>query len=124
MLFDTHAWIELFLDSDRGKRVSSLMNEEPPATSVVSLAELQSWALRNGLQPRKYLETVLERSFVLPLTNEISPLAGELHHLYRKQIADWGMVDSLIYATSLARGMRLVSGDRHFKGKPGVEFLD
>jgi len=123
MLFGTHPWIELLNDGPKGKLVAGLMEQEQPAIATPSLSELTSWAFRNELDAKSILEKVKEASLVLPLTEEVAQLAGELHFLYKKETPGWGMVDSMIYATALTHGLKLVSGDKHFKGKQNVVFL-
>lgn len=123
MLYDTFAWIELFKDTQVGRRVAQLMKQDQPATAMPSLSELASWALKNGLDAGKVVDKAAYASNIVEFDMEAAQLAGELHFKYKKIESGWGMVDSMIYATALSYGLQLVTGDPHFKGKPGVVFL-
>lgn len=124
MLFDTSAIIELLNETEKGKQVVELMKEETPAIAIVSLSELTSWTLRNGFEPKKIASKIIEATTVLPLDEHIAKFAGEIHFKNKKEIKDWGMIDSLIYATALANGLKLVTSDSDFKNQPETIFLE
>ncbi|MBU1197006.1 PIN domain-containing protein [Candidatus Micrarchaeota archaeon] len=123
MLLDTHAWIELLRGSALGNEVATLLSEQPCFTAMPTLTELGSWTLRRRFDHAFILKKVRSLSTLLPLSEDGAILAGKLHFEFRKSISDWGMLDSLIYATALLHGQELVTGDPHFKGKPHVIFL-
>ncbi len=123
MLFDTYAWVELFNDTPTGRKVEQLMNSSQNCTSMVSLAELTNWSLKNGFEPDKIISKLKEHSAILPVEEKIAILAGEFYFEYRKQIRDWGMIDSIIYATSLVYGLKVVTGDKHFSDLPNALML-
>ncbi|MEK6954656.1 MAG: PIN domain-containing protein [Candidatus Micrarchaeota archaeon] len=123
MLFDTYSWVELFNDTEAGRRVANLINAETAATAMATISELTSWAIRNNRDPSLIIENVKRLSAILEFREDIAKLAGELHIQYKKEMKDFGMVDSMIYATALANGLKLVTGDRHFVGKKDVEMI-
>jgi bifunctional DNA-binding transcriptional regulator/antitoxin component of YhaV-PrlF toxin-antitoxin module len=41
----------------------------------------------------------------------------------KKEIADWGIVDSIVYATGQAKKAEVVTGDEHFKKPINVLFI-
>ncbi|MBI2631707.1 hypothetical protein HYW75_01775, partial [Candidatus Pacearchaeota archaeon] len=46
-------------------------------------------------------------------------------HVYRRKIVpNWGMLDSIIYATSRLYILPVLTKDPHFKGLEGVELLE
>ncbi|MFH1199459.1 MAG: PIN domain-containing protein [Candidatus Micrarchaeota archaeon] len=123
MLFDTFAWIEFFNGTTLGRKVTDLLKHESPATAMPTLSELASWALKNGYDPGEILSKVAQASNILGFNAAVAQLAGELHYKYKKADSSFGMVDSMIYATALSYGLKLVTGDPHFKDKPEVVFL-
>lgn len=122
-LFDTYAWVELFKHSAAGERVAELMQEENVFTAIPSLSELAEWALKNKLDTGETIGKVRKTSAVVPLSEEVSELAGRLNHEIKKETRGWGMMDSMIYATALTQGLKVVTGDRHFENKPGVVMI-
>ncbi|MFH1257903.1 MAG: PIN domain-containing protein [Candidatus Micrarchaeota archaeon] len=123
MLFDTYAWVELLLATEKGSRVAELMKAENPSISIASIPELVSWTLRNGKDHEMILHKVKSVAVVLPLSNQIAELAGEMHYRTKQRIHDWGMVDSMIYSTALTYDLKFVTGDPHFEGMRNVIFL-
>ena len=123
MLLDTNAWVEILLDSEKGRRMALLFENERTVTVMVSLSELASWALKNNRNPEAVVERVKAASSLLPFSEDVARLAGKIHCRFKKETKAWGMVDSIIYATALIYGFDVVTGDSDFKGKPHVRFL-
>lgn len=124
MLLDTWALIEYLQASPHGKQVKEILAGVQPSIAVPTLAELVSWAHREGQDAEPYVETTRTTARVLPFTEEVSTLAGRTHFKLKKETPGFGMVDAMIYATALAYGEELVTGDPHFRGKPHVRFLE
>src|SRR3989344_813447 len=120
MLIDTYAWIELFQESEEGMEVKKVLSEQNNYTSIVSISEIVVWALKNNIDPEKYIDFVRELSGILEVTDAISILAGRLNFEIRKNIGDFGMIDSIIYATAKFYNLQVLTGDKHFQGLDGV----
>src|SRR3989344_2876516 len=101
MLFDTSAWVEFFIKSEKGELVKNILKTEECHTSIVSLAEISNWALRENQDGKELVKFISFSSKILNLNAEISFLAGELNFNRKKIIKNWGMADSLILSTSL-----------------------
>ena len=123
MLIDTYAWIELFQESEEGMEVKKVISEQNNYTSIVSISEIVVWALKNNIDPEKYIDFVRELSGILEVTDAISILAGRLNFEIRKNIGDFGMIDSIIYATAKFYNLQVLTGDKHFQGLDGVIML-
>ncbi|MEM5773242.1 MAG: PIN domain-containing protein [Candidatus Aenigmatarchaeota archaeon] len=125
MLFDTFAWVEFFKGSEFGKKVAKIMLKEKCFTSVISLGELVEWCLKNNLEDKieEYLKGIEKASIILEVKKEIVLLAGKINNERKKKIKDWGMVDSIILATAIFAGVKILTRDIHFKDLENVEFL-
>lgn len=123
MLLDTHAWISVFQDNEQGKKALELAEGKILKTSLATISELASWALKNDLNPHHVIDGVKARSQLLPFTEEVARVAGALHAKYKAETPRWGMVDSMIYATALVSGLEILTGAPHFEGKPNVRYL-
>jgi predicted nucleic acid-binding protein len=89
------------------------------ALSVVTDMELVV-GCRTPLDRRK-VDILVERFSVLPLRAEDSVLARQLLRRYR-QTTGIGLADSLIAATALNRGLRLLTRNlKHYKGIKGLD---
>ena len=123
MLIDTYAWIELFQESEEGMEVKKVLHDQNNSTSIVAISKIVVWALKNNIDPEKYIDFVRELSGILEVTDAISILAGRLNFEIRKNIGDFGMIDSIIYATAKFYNLQVLTGDKHFQGLDGVIML-
>ena len=124
MLFDTYAWIELFTGSDEGRKVEELIKSEAKIyTSILSLAEIAVWCLRNQRNVEERLDIVKKYSEILDLNEKIAETGGRINFETRKTVKDFGMMDALIYSSARIYGLKLVTGDEHFKNLEDVMML-
>ncbi|MEM5793683.1 MAG: PIN domain-containing protein [Candidatus Aenigmatarchaeota archaeon] len=123
MLLDTHAWVEFFNGSEKGKKVKKILEEKRCFTSIVSLAEIAECCLRCGETPEKFVKKIKELSTILTLDEATSVSAGKINFYRKKVVKNWGMLDSFILASSLVFGLKIVTGDLHFKDLPNVVIL-
>ncbi|MEM5879001.1 MAG: PIN domain-containing protein [Candidatus Aenigmatarchaeota archaeon] len=125
MLFDTFAWIEFFKGSESGKKAAEIIFKEKCFTSVISLSELVEWCFKNNLEDKieEYLKGIEKASIILEVKKEIALLAGKINNERKKKIKGWGMIDSIILATAIFAGVKILTGDIHFKDLENVEFL-
>lgn len=118
-LLDSFAWIEYFIGSNRGAKVKGYVEgKEPLYTPSICLTEIKSRYLRDGKDPTTRIELIAERSFIVPLNQEIALLAADI-----KQKHKLHTVDAIIYATAQHKDLNLVTGDQHFKDLPNVEII-
>jgi len=99
------------------------MRAERSFTSVVSIAEIAEWCLKNNLRVQEYLRAITKGSVILGLDEQTASIAGTINHERKKTIRGWGMVDSLILATAVSYDLRILTGDLHFKDLPNVRML-
>ena len=125
MLLDTSAWVEFFQGTERSKKVESVLKTEENFTSIVSIAEIVNWCLRNDIRDliTVYTEGIKKGSRILGLSEAASSAAGELNFDRKKTVKNWGMLDSFIVATSLLYDLRILTKDSQFKDLPNVEML-
>jgi len=118
-ILDSFAWIEYLKGSDRGASLKAYVDgREPLYTPSICLTEVKGRYLRDGRDPTRALGYITERSFILPLTQDIALRAADV-----KQLNGLHTVDAIIYATGLQKNAAVVTGDRHFRGLPNVEMI-
>ena len=119
--FDTYAWIEYFMGSEKGRQVSHYVNSDDPIfTPTICLAELMVKFLRDGVPEtnrKKTIERVRKRSMLMQLDDVIALKAAELKN------EGLPLVDAVVYATALQNKTQLLTGDKHFESYPEVVFL-
>ncbi|MAH47806.1 hypothetical protein CMI37_18435 [Candidatus Pacearchaeota archaeon] len=123
MLLDSYAWIEFFQGSERGEKVWNILNSIECCTSIVSISEIIEWCLRNNIDYKDRISRIKKMSKILSLDEQIVLLAGRINFYNKKKIKNWGMLDSLIYATARLYGLKVLTGDKHFFGLEDVEML-
>jgi len=123
-VIDSYAWIEFLEGSEQGDRVRGLLGPPFEAyTPAPVVAEVASKAIRSGKDPRVAWHAIRGASVVLPLDGETARVAGALHAEYRRRIPDFAMTDAIVLTFSRKLDAKVVTGDPHFRGMRGVEFL-
>lgn len=120
MLLDTYAWVEFFNGTEKGARVKGILEKETCFTSAICLAELSEWIERENLNRARKMKEVKNLSSIIELDNETLELAGILKVEKRKKTKGFGMVDAIILATAKQYGLKIVTGDKHFKGENAI----
>jgi len=120
MMLDTGSWVEFFRGTQKGEKVREVISKGQVYTSMISLAELSTWCLKNRLNVEDYLKVVKTSSVVLKLSPDIIKKAGSMNYIQKRDNPTWNMLDSLIYATSRVYKLDLMTDDEHMKGMDGV----
>lgn len=124
-VIDTFAWLEYFEGTALGERVRGVIEdpENRVMTPAPMLAEVRSKFLRRGRDPEAPSLAMESLSEIVPLTGSSARAAGDEHARKRRAVKDFGMMDAFLLATALSRNATIVTGDPHFKGMAGVDFL-
>ena len=121
---DSYAWIEYLEGSASGARVEQMLGQaEDRWTPTPVLAEVTSKVVRSGKDPAIAWQALRAWSTILPLDAETARSAGGLHAAYRSKIRDFDLTDAVVLAVSRKRAAKVLTGDPHFSGMKGVEFL-
>lgn len=119
-LLDTHVLLWLSGDAQKlsekaAAAIRSGAKEGGIGIAAISLWEIAWLATHGKLEingtPDAFLERVVSRTAILPITTKIAVLANQLPASYSHDPAD-----RLIGATSLAEGIPLVTKDRNMRG--------
>ena len=84
MLIDTYAWIEFFRGTDSGMEAREVLRAERCFTSVVSIAEIAEWCLKNNLRVQEYVRAITKGSVILGLDEQTASIAGTINHEKRR----------------------------------------
>jgi predicted nucleic acid-binding protein len=124
-LFDSFAWIEYFLGSQKGLKVKKILESENILTSIISVAELSDKYYREGLinEWEVRYHFIINKSTILPISLEIAKNAGLRKLELRKVAKSVGIADSLLYETAINHNLTIVTGDQHFINLENVFFL-
>ncbi len=123
MLLDTSAWVELFEATKKTARIKEVLTKEMCYTSIVTIAEIVSWAEKSKRNHEEIIENVGKASTIIGLSESISVLAGRLNFERKKSNKKWGMLDSFILATAMAYRLNILTADNDFRDVSGAEIL-
>ena len=119
-LFDTSAWIEIFVESALGRRLATKLPDaaECIVPTLVQL-ELAKWFRRERSEEMAdYVIAYTMTCEVLPLDTQLALRAADLCRLHRLTTAD-----SVVYASALESNADLITCDAHFKGLANVMYF-
>ena len=121
MFLDSSVIIEVFRrpsDSEFFQRVERIIGDGEVFVSIVQLAEVADWAVRNKVSPKERVAAVKEFARVVPLDEQICLDAAEIKAGRReKGYVDFGLLDGVVLASARSIGQRLLTLDRDFAGE-------
>ena len=133
LVFDSYAWIEFFLGSEKGAKVKELIEgDEDIITPTIVLAEIANKYYREGEEEKIIMERISiirDASTVRYIDDAILRKLQEAREVLienKKRLKlrrDPSLADYIVYAISIAEKARIVTGDDHFKGL-NVIFLE
>lgn len=126
MFLDTFAWLEYFMGSAKGNRVRERIEDAPIIyTCPMVLAEVASKLERaiNETEAADRTAFIVEHAVMIEHTAGIGILAGRIHAMMKEQVAGFGMADAFILAAARSKGVRVLTGDPHFKGVEDADLL-
>ncbi|MBI2559140.1 PIN domain-containing protein [Candidatus Woesearchaeota archaeon] len=117
-VIDAYAWVEYFIESDKGKRVKEIVEYEENEifTSLITIAEVSSIGTREKRDVELGNKTITNLSNIYGISMEFAKEAGILHAEIRKKIKDFGLADTFVLITARKLDAKIVTGDPHFKG--------
>ncbi len=126
MLLDSYAWLEYLRGSEQGKTARRLMQDAPVLhTAPIVVAEVFSKLARSEGEEAAHeaVDHILDRCAITPSDEEIAIAAGAIHSEAKRRDPTFGMADAFVLATARARGVRVVTGDPHFRAFPDALML-
>jgi predicted nucleic acid-binding protein len=70
-----------------------------------------------------YINGIKNGSTILNLNEAIAIFAGKLNFERKKNVKNWGMIDSIILATAQIYNLKILTKDSGFRDLPNAEIL-
>lgn len=120
IVVDSSGWVEYFTaGANAGKYGAYLEDAAEVATPSVVLYEVYKLVKRERSEEDALLAVAqMQKTRVVPLSESLALAAADVSLEFRL-----AMADAIVYATALAEGAELVTGDADLKGLPGVTYL-
>lgn len=127
LVVDSYAWVELFIGSEKGKKVRQLILEAGEVrTPDIVLAEIGRKYRRERVEEKSVksrLETISSSTLVTPINTEVALMAGRAYlelvdKAKREKRGSPSLFDAIILATAREYNSRVITGDQHFEGLP------
>lgn len=123
-IIDSYAWIEYLNGTSLGEKVRKVLTEDNEIFSLnLTVAEVVSRTKRANSDIETAYQAINFNSKVAEITPELAKKAGLFHAEIRKQIKDFGLVDSLILILARELNAKIITGDPHFKNFKEAVFL-
>jgi len=131
IVFDSYAWIEYFVGSDKGRTAREYLNTEEVVTPSIVLAEIARKYLREGVEQKdvvKRLNFISANSTIIEINVELSLAAAKAYlELSKKakveQLRKPSLTDGIILASARALEAKIVTGNEHFKGLTDIIYI-
>jgi predicted nucleic acid-binding protein len=118
MLLDSSVIVEIFRSPSSSKHFKAIMKEigdEEAFVSIVQLAEIADWAVRNQVPPKDRVTAIKDFARIVPLDEQICLDASTAKHRRREQsYIDFSLLDAIILATARSIGQRVLTFDKDF----------
>jgi predicted nucleic acid-binding protein len=125
-VIDSYAWIAYFMGTEAGEKAKPIIEgTEEKITPTICLAEVYAKTLKVESQElaEKQRLFIKEKSALAPLDELTAVESAKIQAKMKKEIADWGLADSIVYATGQTKKAEVVTGDEHFKKLKNVLFI-
>lgn len=94
------------------------IDEQEIFVSIVQLAELADWAVKNRIPAKERISAIKELAYIVPLDEQICLDAALIKRLRREMgYADFGLLDAIILATARSIGHKVMTLDSDFEGE-------
>jgi len=132
IVVDSYAWVELFIGSEKGGVVKEKLSEaEEIYTPDIVLAELARKYWRESVDAQTIAERIskiVEISRIVPIDKDVAIKAAELDLELKKEarkkgLQAPGLFDAIVLAVAEVTGAKLITGDKHFEGRPRVIWI-
>jgi len=114
-IIDSYAWVEYFKGSKQGEMARDFIENKHSATSVITIAELSEKYEREEKMFDEDFSFIISQTKIVRLSTELALLAGKINNENKRKIKNWGMADSIIFATAKLNKAKVVTGDEHFR---------
>jgi len=122
-IIDTYAWVAYFSGTLGEKAARWIIETGNNQTPTVVLAELKNKYVQEHLEHfDKDLAFIKRKSFIVPLDEMTAVKAGEIRATI--EIEEIGIVDCVLLALSRLTGLKVLTGDEHFKGLPEARMIN
>jgi len=124
-VIDTYAWIEYFIGSEKGDRLKEIIRDDRNTliTATTCMAEICSWALREGFNHNQLIAAVRANSEIEDISLDEWVAAAQARHELREKLNNFGMMDAVLVVKMRKHSAKILTGDRHFKNIKNVEYL-
>lgn len=121
MLLDSSIVVELFRHKRTSKffrEVMKKIGEQPLFVSMIELAEVADWCLRNSIPAQTRIAAISEFAQIIPLDEAICQQAAIIKKDRRtKGYSNFGLIDGIIVSSATAQNQEVLTLDPDFEGE-------
>ncbi len=116
IVFDTSAWIEYFIGSQKGEKVNEYLSDSKNEilTPFIVLLELSYKSEKENWSIEKYLKFIKSKSTIVGINDLFILEFGKIYNNMKKRNKDIGLADAVILTTSKLKNAQILTSDFHF----------
>jgi predicted nucleic acid-binding protein len=127
IVIDAYAWVELFIGSEKGKKVKEAVEQADEVfTPDTVMAEVARKYHREGAEEQticERLEAISATSSIVSINNELALEAAKcymelLQKTKRAKLSKPSLFDTITLATAKILKAKVITGNEHFKNLP------
>ena len=132
IVFDTYAWVEYFIGSERGAVAGGYLESgEGIVTPDIVLAEIARKYVHDGIdagEVKKRLYYIASRSEIETIDAELSLNAAQAWrelsvNARKRKLRAPSLIDGIVLAAAKRRRAKVLTGDIHFEGLEETQML-
>lgn len=124
-IIDTYAWVEYINGSNKALMLKRLFEDlnNKFITMECCIAELAGFCLKKNINFNKIFELVRTNSIILPVLTKNWIESAKIKFELRKNIPNFGLIDSILISKQKELKGKIISGDPHFKNINSVVYI-
>jgi predicted nucleic acid-binding protein len=121
-IIDTYAWVAYLRGTLKEQAARWIIETGGNQTPTIVLAELKYKYTRERLPGfESDLAFIRTKSSIIPLDEATAIMAGDLRAT--TGVRGIGLIDCILLAVARRTGLKVLTGDEHFKGLPEAELI-
>ena len=125
LFFDTSAWVEYFIGSQKGSKINSILESERGkiVTPIIVLIELSCKAYKENADFDVQQSFIKQNSIIMNLKEELVASIGKTYAEIRRKNKKISLSDAIIIAMASEQKARIITCDSDFRAADDVNII-
>ena len=125
LFFDTSAWVEYFIGSQKGSKINSILESERGkiVTPIIVLIELSCKSYKENADFDVQQSFIKQNSIIMNLKEELVASIGKTYAEIRRKNKKISLSDAIIIAMASEQKARIITCDSDFRAADNVNII-